>query len=145
MQGRVLDIVPLLPHVNAALNAVAGILLLIGRVHIARRRINAHRAAMLAALSVSALFLVGYISYHVSAPIFVFRGQGAIRPVYYALLISHVVMAAVAIPLVLVTAWRALHRDDVRHRRWARWTWPVWMFVSVSGVVVYLMLYQIYR
>jgi uncharacterized membrane protein YozB (DUF420 family) len=140
-----MGIVPLLPHINAALNAVAGVLLLIGRVHIARRRIAAHRATMVAALGVSALFLVGYITYHVSAPIFVFRGQGAIRPIYYALLISHVLLAAVAIPLILVTVWPALRRDDARHRRWARWTWPVWMFVSVSGVVVYLMLYQIYR
>jgi uncharacterized membrane protein YozB (DUF420 family) len=134
-----------LPHINAALNATTGVLLLIGRVHIARRRVAAHRAAMLAAVGVSVLFLVGYITYHLSAPIFVFRGHGPIRPVYYALLISHVLLAAMAIPLVLVTVWRGLHRDDVRHRRWARWTWPVWMYVSVSGVVVYLMLYQIYR
>ena len=140
-----MGIVPLLPHINATLNAVAGVLLLIGRVHIARRRIAAHRSTMLAALSVSSLFLVGYITFRLSAPIFVFRGQGAVRPLYYALLISHVLLAAVAIPMILVTAWRALHRDDARHRRWARWTWPVWMFVSVSGVVVYLMLYQIYR
>jgi uncharacterized membrane protein YozB (DUF420 family) len=118
---------------------------LIGRARIAQRRVAAHRAVMLAAVGVSVLFLVGYITYHLSAPIFVFRGHGLIRPVYYALLISHVLLAAVAIPLVLVTVWRGLHRDDVRHRRWARWTWPVWIFVSVSGVVVYLMLYQIYR
>jgi uncharacterized membrane protein YozB (DUF420 family) len=134
-----------LPHINAALNAVTGVLLLIGRVRIARRRVAAHRAAMLAAVGVSVLFLVGYITYHLSAPIFVFRGHGLIRPVYYTLLISHVLLAAAAIPLVLVTVWRGLHRDDVRHRRWARWTWPVWMYVSVSGVVVYLMLYRIYR
>jgi uncharacterized membrane protein YozB (DUF420 family) len=134
-----------LPHINAALNAITGVLLLIGRVRIARRRVAAHRAAMLAAVGVSVLFLVGYITYHLSAPIFVFRGHGLIRPVYYTLLISHVLLAAAAIPLVLVTVWRGLHRDDVRHRRWARWTWPVWMYVSVSGVVVYLMLYRIYR
>jgi uncharacterized membrane protein YozB (DUF420 family) len=134
-----------LPHINAALNAITGVLLLIGRVRIARRRVAAHRAAMLAAVGVSVLFLVGYITYHLSAPIFVFRGHGLIRPVYYTLLISHVLLAAVATPLVLVTVWRGLHRDDVRHRRWARWTWPVWMYVSVSGVVVYLMLYRIYR
>jgi uncharacterized membrane protein YozB (DUF420 family) len=134
-----------LPHINAALNLTASVLLLIGRARIAQRRVAAHRAVMLAAVGVSVLFLVGYITYHLSAPIFVFRGHGLIRPVYYALLISHVLLAAVAIPLVLVTVWRGLHRDDVRHRRWARWTWPVWIFVSVSGVVVYLMLYQIYR
>lgn len=139
-----MDIVSQLPHINAALNATASALLVVGRVQIARRRIAAHRAAMLAAVCVSLLFLVSYIGYHVSAPIFVFRGQGLVRPVYYLLLISHVVLAAVAMPLVLVTIWRGLHRDDARHRRWARWTWPVWMYVSVTGVVVYLMLYQIY-
>ncbi len=140
-----MDIATLLPHVNAALNATASLLLLLGRVHIARRRIAAHRATMLAAVGVSVLFLVGYITYHLSAPIFVFRGQGAIRPVYYALLISHVLLAAAAIPLVVATLWRGLRRQDSRHRRWARWTWPVWMYVSASGVLVYLMLYHIYR
>ncbi len=140
-----MSIVKLLPHINAALNATTGLLLAFGRVQIARRRVAAHRGAMLAALGVSALFLVGYITYHLSAPIFVFRGHGLIRPVYYALLISHVLLAALSIPIILVTAWRGLHRDDIRHRRWARWTWPVWMYVSVSGVAVYLMLYQIYR
>lgn len=139
-----MGIVAQLPHINATLNALTGVLLLIGRMHIRARRTAAHRATMLAAVGVSVLFLVGYITYHLSAPIFVFRGHGAIRPVYYALLISHVLLAAAAIPLVLVTLWRGLHRD-ARHRRWARWTWPVWMYVSVSGVTVYLMLYQIYR
>lgn len=132
-----------LPHINASLNAVSAVLLLIGRVQIARRRIAAHRAAMLAALGVSTLFLAGYITYHVTSPIFVFRGHGMIRPAYYALLISHVLLAATVIPLVLLTAWRGLHRQDARHRRVARWTWPIWMYVSVSGVIVYLMLYHI--
>jgi putative membrane protein len=140
-----MGIITQLPHINATLNATTSVLLVIGRVLIARRRIAAHRAVMLTAIGVSVLFLVGYITYHLSAPIFVFRGHGPIRPVYYVLLISHVLLAAVSIPLVLVTVWRGLHRDDVRHRRWARWTWPVWMYVSVTGVVVYLMLYQIYR
>ncbi|MFO1399782.1 MAG: DUF420 domain-containing protein [Steroidobacteraceae bacterium] len=140
-----MGIVTHLPHINATLNAITSVLLLIGRVHIARRRIVAHRAAMLAAVGVSVLFLIGYVTYHLSAPIFVFRGHGMIRPVYYTLLVSHVLLAAAAIPLVLVTVWRGLHREDTRHRRWARWTWPVWMYVSVSGVIVYLMLYQLYR
>ncbi|MGD9599319.1 MAG: DUF420 domain-containing protein [Steroidobacteraceae bacterium] len=140
-----MDIAALLPHINATLNAAASVLLLVGRVHIARRRVEAHRATMIAAVGVSTLFLAGYITYHLSAPIFVFRGEGWIRPAYYALLVSHVVTAAIAIPLVLTTFWRGLRRDERRHRRWARWTWPVWIYVSVSGVVVYLMLYQIYR
>jgi uncharacterized membrane protein YozB (DUF420 family) len=138
-----MNITTQLPHINASLNATSAVLLLIGRVQIARGRIGAHRAAMLAALGVSMLFLAGYISYHVSAPIFVFRGHGPIRPVYYALLISHVLLAALVVPLVMLTAWRGLHRQDARHRAVARWTWPLWMYVSVSGVIVYLMLYHI--
>jgi len=140
-----MQVTTLLPHLNAALNATTCVLLILARVQIARRRIESHRAWMLSALAVSALFLVSYIAYHITSPIFVFRGHGLIRPIYYALLISHVLLAALAIPMILVTAWRGLHRNDARHRPLARWTWPVWMYVSVSGVVVYLMLYQIYR
>lgn len=139
-----MDPANLLPHLNAALNAVSAVLLLVARILIAQRRIDAHRRAMLAALGVSALFLVSYLAYHYAAPIFVFRGQGAIRSVYYALLVSHVVLAALALPLVLATAWFGLHRVDARHRALARWTWPLWMYVSVSGVVVYWLLYQAY-
>jgi len=139
-----MDIVSQLLHINASLSAAASVLLVIGRIQIARRHIAAHRLAMLGAVGVSVLFLISYIAYHLSAPIFQFRGQGMVRPIYYALLISHVVLAAVAIPLVLATVWRGLRREDARHRRWARWTWPVWMYVSASGVLVYLMLYRIY-
>ncbi len=141
----VMDLPNLLPHVNATLNATAMILLLYARVMIAQKRIERHKRAMLAALVVSGLFLVTYITYHYVAPIFVFRGYGWIRPVYYFLLISHVILAALAIPMILITAWLGLHRRDDRHRAIARWTWPVWMYVSVTGVVVYLLLYQIYR
>ena len=133
-----------LPHVNAALNGATAALLVGARVLIAQRRILAHRRTMIAALAVSAVFLVSYIAYHVAAPIFVFRGHGAVRPIYYALLISHVLTAALSIPLILAAAWFGLRRVDGRHRAIARWTWPLWMYVSVSGVVVYLMLYQIY-
>ena len=135
----------LLPHVNAVLNATTCALLIVARVQIARRAITAHRAFMLAALAVSALFLVSYIAYHVSSPIFVFRGHGLIRPLYYTLLISHVLLAALAIPMIFTSAWLGLRRNDSRHRRWARWTWPIWIYVSLSGVVVYLMLYYIYN
>ena len=134
-----------LPHVNATLNAISVVLLVAARILIAQRRIDAHRRMMLAALTVSALFLVGYIIYHVTSPIFVFRGTGLVRPIYYALLISHVVLAALALPMILVTAVLGLRRRDRRHRRRPGWTWPLWMYVSLSGVVVYLMLYQIYR
>jgi putative membrane protein len=139
-----MDAANLLPHVNASLNALSSVLLVAGRVLIAQRRIAAHRRAMLGALAVSAVFLVSYIAYHYAAPIFVFRGQGPIRAVYYVLLVSHVVLAALALPLVLATAWFGLNRVDVRHRGLARWVWPLWMYVSVSGVVVYLLLYLVY-
>jgi putative membrane protein len=135
----------LLPHVNATLNAVGATLLIGARVLIAQRRVDAHRRAMLAALAVSALFLAGYLAHHFASPITQFRGEGLVRPMYYALLVSHVLLAAAALPLILVTAVLGWRRRDLRHRRWARWTWPLWMYVSLSGVGVYLMLYQIYR
>jgi len=115
-----MDLANLLPHINATLNALAAVLLIVARGFIAQQRISAHRNTMLAALLVSALFLVSYITYHYVAPIFVFRGQGWIRPVYYVLLISHVLIAALAIPLILGTAWFGLHRVDARHRALAR-------------------------
>ncbi len=132
----------LLPHVNASLNAIAFAFLCAARVRISQRRIEAHRRAMLWALAVSALFLVSYIVYHFNAPIFRFRGEGLVRPVYYTLLISHVSLAALAIPMIGASAWLGLHRRDQSHRRWARWTWPLWAYVSLSGVVVYLMLHH---
>jgi len=140
-----MDLANLLPHVNATLNAIATALLLVARVMIANGRIAAHKRAMLAALAVSALFVITYVTYHYVAPIYVFRGYGWIRPVYYTLLISHVLLAALAIPLILTTVGFGLRRIDTRHRAWARWTWPLWMYVSVSGVVVYLLLYQLYN
>lgn len=133
----------ILPHLNAMLNGISIILLVAARVLVAQGRIEAHRVAMLSALGVSALFLLSYIAYHLSAPIFVFRGQGVVRSLYYVLLISHVLLAAASLPLILVTAWLGLKRIVPRHRRWARWTWPIWMYVSLTGVAVYLMLYLI--
>lgn len=139
-----MQLADLLPHLNAGLNASATALLVLARVRIGRKQIDAHRRAMLGALAVSALFLASYLIYHSIAPIYVFRGHGWIRPVYYALLISHVVVAALSLPMIAYTAWCGLRRMDVRHRAIARWTWPVWMYVSVTGVLVYLLLYQVY-
>jgi uncharacterized membrane protein YozB (DUF420 family) len=133
-----------LPHLNATLNAIALAFLCAARVQISRQRLEAHRRAMLWALGVSALFLVSYLVYHFAAPIFRFRGEGLVRPVYYALLISHVTLAAASLPMILATAWLGLTRSDDRHRRWARFTWPLWVYVSLSGVVVYLMLHHLY-
>ncbi|HYY97063.1 MAG TPA: DUF420 domain-containing protein [Pyrinomonadaceae bacterium] len=133
-----------LPHLNAALNATSGLLLLAGLYFISRGRVRAHRASMLSALAVSALFLVSYVVYHAQYGSVKFQGQGFARPVYFFILITHVVLAAAIVPLVFVTARRALRGDFVRHRRIARWTYPLWLYVSVTGVVVYWMLYHAY-
>lgn len=137
-----MDYVSWLPHLNASLNGLSAVLLLLARMQIKAKLIEAHRRTMLAALAVSALFLVSYIAYHYGAPIFRFRGQGWIRPVYYSLLISHVALAALSLPLIAMTAVRGLRRRVERHRALARWTWPLWMYVSVSGLVVYALLYH---
>ncbi|WP_019646823.1 DUF420 domain-containing protein [Novispirillum itersonii] len=134
----------ILPHLNAALNAAATLLLLAGRLAIRSGDRDRHRRIMLAALGVSAVFLASYLLYHATAPIFVFRGQGWIRPVYYALLIGHVVLAVLNVPMILLTVRHALRGDFDRHRRLARWTWAVWLTVSVSGVIVYALLYHLY-
>lgn len=139
-----MDTANTLPHVNAFLNGVTVVLLLIAFVMIKQGNIEAHRKVMIGALGVSTVFLASYLVYHFTAPIFRFRGEGMIRPVYFTILITHVVLAAVALPMILVTAWRGLHRADARHRALARLTWPVWMYVSLSGVIIYWMLYHVY-
>ena len=133
-----------LPHLNAALNATSGLLLLAGLYFISRGRVRAHRVSMLSALAVSALFLVSYVVYHAQYGSVKFQGQGFARPVYFFILITHVVLAAAIVPLVFVTARRALRGDFARHRAIARWTYPLWLYVSVTGVVVYWMLYHAY-
>jgi putative membrane protein len=133
-----------LPTVNALLNGTAGVLLAIGWTCIRRGRIDAHRRCMLAAFTASCLFLVSYVVYHAQAGSRPFTGQGVARSVYFAILITHVVLAAAIVPLALVTLRRALGGDYVRHRRIARWTFPLWMYVSITGVVIYLMLYHWY-
>jgi uncharacterized membrane protein YozB (DUF420 family) len=134
----------ILPHLNAVLNATSFVLLVCGLYFILRGRVAAHRACMISALVVSCLFLVSYVVYHAQYGSMRFRGQGFVRPLYFAILITHVVLAAAIVPLVTVTLRRALRGDFTRHRRIARWTYPLWLYVSVTGVVVYLMLYQLY-
>jgi putative membrane protein len=134
--------VSMLPAVNATLNAVAGVLLVLGYRQIRRGHIDAHRRFMLAAFLTSALFLVSYVTYHAQVGSRPFTGEGLIRIVYFAVLIPHVILAALILPLALITLRRGLRRDDVKHRAIARWTLPIWLFVSVTGVVVYWMLYQ---
>jgi len=133
-----------LPHLNAALNAVSFLLLLAGFYFIRRRRVRAHVASMSAALFVSVLFLVSYVTYHYGYGSVKFRGEGLVRPFYFTILITHIILAAAIVPLVVVTLRLALRGEYARHRRVARWTYPLWLYVSVTGVVVYLMLYRLY-
>jgi len=131
-----------LPAVNATLNALSGILLFTGYVFIRRRQITAHRNTMLAAFGSSTLFLISYLVYHAHAGSKPFPGQGPIRAVYFVILISHVVLAAAILPMAITTLTRGLKGQYSRHVRIARWTFPTWMYVSITGVVVYWMLYQ---
>jgi putative membrane protein len=135
----------ILPHLNAALNATSFLLLVAGLYNIRRGNVSAHRKLMLSALAVSCLFLVSYVVYHAQHGSVRFQGQGAVRAVYFVILVTHVVLAAAIVPLVVVTLRRALLGDFARHRRLARWTYPIWLYVSVTGVIVYLMLYHLYR
>ena len=131
-----------LPALNATLNAIAGLFLLSGYYFIRRRQIARHRASMIGAFATSTLFLMSYLIYHANVGSRPFQGEGPIRIVYFTILISHIILAASVVPLALVTLFRGLKRDDARHRRIAKITWPIWMYVSVTGVVVYWMLYQ---
>jgi putative membrane protein len=132
-----------LPTLNAVLNASCALLLAAGWVLIRRRRREAHRNAMLGAVAVSAGFLASYLVYHFEVGSVRFTGRGAIRAVYFAVLLSHTLLAAAIVPLVLVTLGRALRGRFEAHRALARWTLPMWLWVSVSGVVVYWMLYRL--
>ncbi len=132
-----------LPAVNALLNGSSAVLLSLGFVFIRRRQVRAHRTCMLAAFAFSTLFLVSYVVYHWHAGSRPFGGHGGIRPVYFALLLTHVVLAAVILPLALTTIYRGLGGQLARHRRIARWTLPIWLYVSVTGVVIYWMLYHL--
>lgn len=132
-----------LPAVNATLNATAALLLVIGWVLIRRHRMRAHRNVMLAAVAVSTLFLASYLVYHWQVGSVPFQGQGPVRSVYFTVLISHTVLAAAVPVLVVLSLWRAFGRRYRRHRAIARWTLPIWLYVSLTGVVVYWMLYRL--
>ena len=132
-----------LPTLNAILNSISGLFLVTGYLMIRQRRIKAHRACMLGAFTTSTLFLVSYLIYHANVGSIAFTGRGVIRVVYFTILISHIVLAALILPLALVTLVQALRERFDRHVRIARWTLPIWLYVSVTGVVVYLMLYRL--
>jgi uncharacterized membrane protein YozB (DUF420 family) len=132
-----------LPHLNAILNATSGVLLVVGYLFIRRRRITAHRNCLIAALVTSTLFLVSYLTFHYNYGSTRYAGQGIARPIYFTILISHTILATVIVPFVGVTLYRAARGQFSKHTRIARWTFPMWLYVSVTGVIVYLMLYQI--
>lgn len=130
------------PVINATLNGTSGVLLLAGRWQIKRGRMAAHRALMLTAICTSSLFLASYLYYHWHVGSVRFQGQGWSRPVYFSILISHTTLAATIVPLVIITLSRALRERFDRHRAIARWTFPLWLYVSCTGVIVYFMLYH---
>ncbi|HEX6718267.1 MAG TPA: DUF420 domain-containing protein [Pyrinomonadaceae bacterium] len=138
------DYISYLPHLNACLNGTSAVLLFSGYTFIRSRNVVAHRACQVAALVVSLLFLVSYIVYHYNHGATRFQGTGLVRPIYFTILISHTILAIAIVPLVALTFYRALRQDFMRHRRIARITLPLWLYVSITGVIVYLMLYQIY-
>jgi uncharacterized membrane protein YozB (DUF420 family) len=133
-----------LPALNACLNATSALFLLLAYRAIRRLEVRRHRGLMLAAAAISALFLVSYLTYHARVGSVHFTGQGPIRSVYFTILISHTILAVAVLPLVLRTLFLGLKRRDDPHRRIARWTFPIWLYVSVTGVVVYVMLYRLY-
>ena len=133
-----------LPALNAVLNAASAVLVVLGYRAIRRLQVERHRKLMLSAAAVSAVFLVSYLTYHAQVGSVRFTAQGLPRTIYFAVLVSHTILAAAILPLVLRTLYLGLKRRDDRHRRIARWTLPIWLYVSVTGVVVYLMLYRLY-
>ena len=133
-----------LPHLNAFLNTISALFLIADYRFIRAGFIRPHRNCQIAALVTSTCFLLSYLTYHYYHGDTRFLGQGIVRPFYFAILITHVILAIVIVPLVLITVYRAARGDFIRHRRIARWTLPLWLYVSITGVIVYLMLYRIY-
>jgi putative membrane protein len=132
------------PPLNASLNALSGVFLLIAYVHIRNRRIPQHRRFMLAACATSVLFLISYVTYHAlrGGVVTKFTGTGFVRTLYLTILTSHTILAVVILPLVILSVWNGLKMRVPQHRRVARWTFPLWMYVSVTGVLVYFFLYH---
>jgi putative membrane protein len=133
-----------LPAVNAILNATCAVLLSSGYRFIRRRQVTAHKRCMIAAFVTSILFLLSYLTYHFNVGSMPFRGQGWVRPLYFTILISHTILAVVIVPLALITLFRAWKTDFAKHVRIAKWTLPIWLYVSLTGIIVYWMLYQLF-
>jgi putative membrane protein len=134
------------PHLNASLNGLSGLFLIAGFYFIKQRKIELHRASMLSAVVTSAVFLVSYLSSKVvfGMDSVKFTGTGFIRPIYFFILITHTILAALMVPFILLTLWKALKGKYEIHRKLARWVFPVWLYVSITGVLVYLLLYQLF-
>ena len=132
------------PVIDASLNGTSAVLLVIGRGFIKRGRMAAHRAVMIAALISSSLFLASYLYYHWHVGSVRFQGQGVWRPIYFSILISHTILAITIVPMIIITLSRALRERYDRHRAIARWTYPLWLYVSITGVIVYFMLYHLF-
>ena len=139
-----MDLIPIIPPFLAILNTTAASLVSLGYFFVRRKNTAAHRICMVSALLVSTVFMVFYLYYHAKIGNIPFAGVGAVRPVYFTLLTTHVILAAVLFPLVLITAGLAIRGHTPRHRRIARWTLPIWLYVSVTGVIIYLMAFHIY-
>lgn len=145
-----MDLLAIFPHLNAFLNASAGICLITGFYFIWNRQIAKHRICMITASSISAVFLLSYLTHHAIRTYYFgltptkFTGEGIIRPIYFTILTSHTFLAALVTPFVLVTLWRGLKGNYEKHKKIARLVFPVWLYVSITGVIVYLLLYQIY-
>jgi|SRR5215203_2651272 len=145
-----MDLLQIFPHLNAILNATSGLFLLIGFYFIRSRQIAKHRASMLTAAGISAIFLVSYLTHHAIRTYYFglgptkFTGTGLIRPVYFTILTSHTILAALVAPFIVLTLWRGVKGQFEKHKKIARLVYPIWLYVSVTGVVVYLILYQLY-
>jgi putative membrane protein len=133
-----------LPAVNAVLNATSAVLLASGYGFIRRRQVTAHKRCMIAAFATSIMFLLSYLTYHYNVGSMPFRGQGWVRPLYFTILISHTILAVVIVPVALITLFRAWKADFAKHVRIAKWTFPIWLYVSLTGIIVYWMLYQLF-
>lgn len=139
-----MDLISIIPHLLATLNATSALLVSAGYLFIRNKAVVAHRTCMVSALLVSTVFMVFYLYYHARIGNVPFAGEGLIRPVYFTILASHVILAAVLFPLVLITAGLALRTRFDKHRRLARWTLPIWLYVSVTGVIVYALAFHLY-
>jgi putative membrane protein len=136
--------ISILPAVNAFLNATSAVLLSAGYLFIRRKTVMGHKICMVSAFGVSCLFLVSYLIHHYLVGSIPFSGEGWIRPVYFSVLVTHICLAALIVPLALISIYRALNAQFAKHVKIARWTLPIWFYVSVTGVIVYVMLYQLY-